>query len=72
MKEKWNFEKEKIERKNRTKKSRNPNLEHMWDKKWNYLSLYCNTTYIILFLQYFFVFYITNITQYIVVDKFLC
>ena len=37
MKEKWNFEKEKIERKNHRK---NPNLEqYMWDKKWNYLSL---------------------------------
>ena len=69
MKEKWNFEKEKIERK---KSKKNPNLEHICGKKIEYYLSFIITTYIILFLQYFFVFYITNITQYIVDDKFLC
>ena len=67
MKEKWNFEKEKIERKNRKTLTWN-----ICGTKNGIIYQYYNTTYIILFLQYFFVFYITNITQYIVVDKFLC
>ena len=71
MKEKWNFEKE------NEKIEKTLTGTYMWDKKWkdftrwNYLSLILHI-YIILFLQHFFVFYITNITQYIVDDKFLC
>ena len=69
MKEKWNFEKEKIERKNR-KKTLTWNI--YVGQKIELFIIYNNNIYIILFLQYFFVFYITNITQYIVDDKFLC
>ena len=68
MKEKWNFEKEKIERKNEKTLTWNIYV----GKKIEYYLSFIITTYIILFLQYFFVFYITNITQYIVDDKFLC
>ena len=53
MKEKWNFEKEKIERKNRKK---NPNLEHICGKKNRILFIIYNNNIYNSFFTIFFCF----------------
>ena len=55
MKEKWNFEKEKIERK-KSKKAQNPNLEHICGKKNRILFIIYNNNIYNSFFTIFFCF----------------